>query len=210
VVAPFDGTITARNTDIGQLISNGGTELFHIADTRKLRIYAQVPQPYAPVARPGLAAELRFAAHPGKAWPAKIVHSADALDPATRTLQVQLQVDNSSGELLPGAYTEVHFRLPVAADTVRLPANALLFRAEGPLVATLAGDGRVRLQPVTLGRDFGAEVEVLNGLAAGQSVIINPPDSIVDLQPVRLAQQQKGGGDRPPAGVPSTYKSGAT
>ncbi len=192
IVAPFDGTITTRRVDVGQLVSNGaGNELFHIADLRKLRIYVQVPQNYAPSARPGVAAEVRFAERPTQPYSATIVHTADALDPAARSLLTELQVDNANGELFPGAYAEVHFKLPGPAGTIRVPANALLFRAEGPQVATLQGEDRVALKSVVLGRDFGTELEVLSGVAPQERVIVNPPDSIFDGARVRIAQMQK-------------------
>ena len=151
VVAPFDGTVTARNTDIGALINAGqssGAQLFRVADTHKLRIYVQVPQPYAAATAPGLGAELRFAEHPGKGYPAQIVRTANAIDPSTRTLQVELQVDNAKGELFPGAYAEVHFKLPADAQILRVPANTVLFRSAGLQLATVNADGtQVRIAP---------------------------------------------------------------
>ncbi|MDB5987830.1 MAG: efflux transporter periplasmic adaptor subunit [Nevskia sp.] len=190
IVAPFDGTITARNTDVGQLIgsTSGGVELFHISDLRKLRVYVQVPQPYAPAMQVGLAADLRFAERAAQAYPAKIVRTADALEPNSRTLLVQLEVDNSQGELFPGAYTEVHFKLPVPAGALRIPANALIFRSAGLMVGTLSADHHVVLKPITVGRDFGTSLEVTGGLSAGESVIVNPPDSLAQGVLVRVAQ----------------------
>jgi RND family efflux transporter MFP subunit len=187
LVAPFDGTITARNTDVGQLVSNGsGTELFHIADLRKLRVYAQVPQPYAPRMQKGLAADLVFAERPDEKFPASVVRTADALDPASRTLLVELQVDNAKGELFPGSYCEVHFKVPSAANVVRVPANALIFRGEGTMIATVRPDNHVAINKVTIGRDFGTELEVVAGLAPGASVIVSPPDSLQDGAQVRV------------------------
>lgn len=187
VVAPFEGTVTARNTDIGQLIASGSTELFRVADTRKLRIYVAVPQVYAASVKPGQAAVLRFPDRPGGQWPAKVVRSADALNAATRTLQVELQVDNDKGELFPGAYAEVRLKLPASAQVLRIPVNALLFRGEGLQVAKLGAGERVSLTAITPGRDFGTEIEVLAGLAAGDRIVINPPDSIQPEQQVRVA-----------------------
>lgn len=188
VVAPFDGTITARRTDVGQLVGNGsGTELFHIADTRRLRVYVQVPQPYAPVAQKGTKAELRFSDRPGKVYPATIVSTSDALD-AARTLQVQLQLDNPQGELYPGAYADVQFKLASPGESLRVPANALLFGTDGLRLATVDSDNHVALKPVTLGRDFGTEVEVLAGLGDGDRVVLNPPDSLQQGAEVRIAQ----------------------
>ena len=193
IVAPFDGTVTARHTDIGQLVSNGsGTELFHIADLRKLRIYAQVPQPYASATQPGVTAELRFAERPNQSYPATIVSTADALDAASRTLLVQLEVDNQKGELFPGAYGELHFKLPGPADTVRAPANTLIFRGDGMQVAVVGADNRVTLKPITVGRDFGTDIEVLTGVTAEDRIIVNPSDSIGQGAEVRVAENKTG------------------
>ncbi|MDB5975523.1 MAG: efflux transporter periplasmic adaptor subunit [Nevskia sp.] len=202
VVAPFDGTVTARNTDIGALINAGqasGAQLFRVADTHKLRIYVQVPQPYAAATAPGLAAELRFAEHPGKGYPAPIVRTANAIDPATRTLQVELQVDNDKGELFPGAYAEVHFKLPADAKILRLPANTVLFRTAGLQVATVGTDGNVSLKNVTQGRDFGSTIEIINGIDANDNVVLNPPDSLADGTQVRIATPPP---EAPAAGQP--------
>src|SRR5450631_312756 len=146
VVAPFSGVVTARNTDIGALINAGqssGSELFRIADTHELRIYVQVPEAYAAVAKPGLEAELRFAEHPNGSFSAKVVRTSNSLDPTFRTLQVELELDNAQGEIFPGAYAEVHFKLPPSAETMRLPANTVLFRSAGLQVATLDNQQRV-------------------------------------------------------------------
>jgi RND family efflux transporter MFP subunit len=190
VLAPFDGVITARNTDIGALINAGqstGTELFRIADTGKLRIYAQVPEAYAGSTTIGLKAELHFAEHPGKKYDAEAIRTSNALDPIARTLQVELQLENREGELFPGAYTEVHFKLPSSAQTMRLPANTLLFRAAGLQVATVDADSKIKLKNITQGRDFGKTIEVLNGIEQNDGVVVNPPDSITDGLPVRVA-----------------------
>jgi RND family efflux transporter MFP subunit len=193
IVAPFDGTITARNTDIGQLIGNTstGVELFHISDLRKLRVYVLVPQPNAPAMQKGLEADLRFAERSDHAYPAKIVRTADALDPVSRTLQVELEVDNSKGELFPGSYAEVHFKLPVPDGALRVPANALIFRGKGLMVGTLSSDNHVELKPVTVGRDFGTSLEITSGLSVGESVIVNPPDSLAQGVLVRVAPPSK-------------------
>jgi len=190
IVAPFDGTVTARHTDVGQLVSNAGNELFHMADTHKLRVYVQVPQTYAPSAQVGLDADLRFSEHPDHPYPAKIVRTSNAIDPSTRTLLTELEVDNARGELFPGAYAEVHLKLPGPTDTMRLPANTLLFRAEGMQVASVTPDNKVQLKPVTLGRDFGTEVEVLGGVSPDERVIVNPPDSIAPDTVVRIAPEK--------------------
>ena len=190
VLASFDGVITARNTDIGALINAGesaGTELFRLADTRKLRIYVQVPEPYAAAAKPGVEAELRFSEQAGKGYAATTVRTANALDPVLRTLQVELELDNAQHELFPGAYAEVHFKLPGSAQSVRLPANTVLFRAPGLQVATVDAQHRIRLKSIVQGRDFGNAIEVLSGLAPDDAVVVNPPDSIVDGLTVRVA-----------------------
>ena len=190
VVAPFDGIITARNTDVGALINAGssgnGPELFHIAETDKLRVYVQVPEPYVPQITPDLVAELHFAEHLGEVFPAKLARTADALDPASRTLLIELEVDNAKGELMPGGYTDVHFKLAAAANTVRLPVNTLIFRAEGMQVATIDADGHALLKPIKISRDFGNTVEVQSGITPGETIIVNPPDSLATGQPVRI------------------------
>ena len=194
VVAPFAGVITARNTDIGALINAGqsaGTELFRIADMHKLRIYVQVPETYAAVTRPGLEAELRFAEQPQKGFTAKTVRTSNALDPNLRTLQVELELDNANHEVFPGAYAEVHFKLPASAETLRLPANTVLFRAAGLQVATVDGQRRVKLKSVVQGRDFGNTIEILSGLESSEVVILNPSDSLTDGTEVRIASPGK-------------------
>jgi RND family efflux transporter MFP subunit len=190
VVAPFDGVITARNTDIGALINAGestGSELFRLADTHKLRIYVQVPEPYAAAAKPGVEAELRFSEQAGKGYQATTVRTANALDPVLRTLQVELELDNTERELFPGAYAEVHFKLTGNTSSVRLPANTVLFRAPGPQVATVDAQQKIRLKSIVQGRDFGGTIEVLSGLHADDAVVLNPPDSIIDGVTVRVA-----------------------
>ena len=190
VVAPFTGVITARNTDVGALINAGqssGTELFRIADTHKLRIYVRVPEPFAAVTQPGLEAALHFTEHANRTFPAKIVRTSNSLDPTLRTLQVELQLDNDKGDLFPGAYAEVHFKLPANAQTLRLPSNTVLFRSAGLQVATLDSQKRVKLKSIVQGRDFGTSIEVLSGLEPHETVVVNPPDSIADGVQVRIA-----------------------
>ena len=194
VVAPFSGVITARNTDIGALINAGqsaGTELFRIADTRKLRIYVQVPETYAAVTNPGLEAELRFAEQPHKTFAAKTVRTSNALDPTLRTLQVELELDNANHAVFPGAYAEVHFKLPGSGESLRLPSNTVLFRAAGLQVATIDGQKRVKLKSIVQGRDFGNTIEVLSGIEANDTIILNPPDSLIDGVEVRIAPPRK-------------------
>lgn len=189
VVAPFDGVVTVRNTDVGALITAGtsaGNELFHVADIRKLRIYADAPEAYAAEIKAGVPAHLFFAEHVGESFPAMTVRTASALDPNTRTLQVELRLDNPQSAILPGAYTEVHFNLGGTARTLRLPANTVIFRSEGLQVATVDHDRRIKLKSIVEGRDFGSTIEVLSGVDAGDAVVLNPPDSIVDGTPVRI------------------------
>jgi len=194
IVAPFDGVVTARNTDIGALIAAGqtsGNALFRVADTQKLRIYIDVPEPYAPKAKPGIEVELRFNEHPGKDYPATLVRTARALDPSLRTLRVELQVDNSQGELFPGAYAEAHFKLPGSTSTYRVPATALIFRAQGLQVATVGPDHKAHLHTIIQGRDFGTSIEVMSGVNADDQVIINPPDSLTEGGEVKIAPPPK-------------------
>jgi RND family efflux transporter MFP subunit len=183
VLAPFDGVVTARNTDIGALINAGqsaGSELFRVADTSKLRIYVRVPEPYAGAAQPGVRAELRFSEQPGKSYTATTVRTSSALDPTLRTLQVELELDNARHEIFPGAYAEVHFKLPGNAHSLRLPATTVLFRAPGPQVAIVDSDNKIQLKSIVEGRDFGSSIEVLAGLDDGDQVVVNPPDSIIN------------------------------
>ncbi len=213
VYAPFDGVVTARNTDVGQLVasgSNGGTgsasgysgnatmgsgaayggatprELFHVSSTRMLRIFVNVPEQYAPTARPGVNVGLTLAEYPGRVFTGKIVRSSEAIDLNTRTLMAEVDIDNRKGELLPGAYAQVHLKLPMNHPALIIPVSALLFRAEGLRVATLDDNSRAHLVPLTLGRDWGTRVEVLVGLQAGERIIDSPPDSIVDGEEVRV------------------------
>jgi RND family efflux transporter MFP subunit len=190
VVAPFDGVITARNTDVGYLINAGqatGTELFRLADIHRLRIYAQVPEAYAASTAAGLKAELRFAERPGVTYAADTIRTSNALDPTARTLQVELQLDNREAQLFPGSYTEIHFELPSSSATLRLPANTVLFRGKNQQIAVVDRDHRIKLKDIDQGRDFGKTIEVLHGLDPDDSVVVNPPDSIEDGMQVRIA-----------------------
>jgi RND family efflux transporter MFP subunit len=190
VVAPFDGVVTQRNTDVGALINAGeapGSALFRVADTHRLRIYTSVPQSYAAQVHPGQAVTLVFADRPGEHFDAAVASTARALDASSRTLQVELQIDNARGELLPGSYAEVHFDLKGGGATLRVPANAVLFRSQGLLVAVVDAQGHAHLHPITQGRDFGKEIEVLSGVAPEDNLIINPPDSLREGMQVRIA-----------------------
>lgn len=193
IYAPFDGVITARNTDIGHLINSGAgtpaTELFHIAAVQTLRVYVNVPQQYSPSAKPGLMADLTFQEFPGRKFKGTLVRTADAIDQASRTLLVEVDVDNRTGELLPGAYTEVHLKVPSGSPAYILPVSALIFRSAGLQVGTVQNGNKAVLVNITLGRDMGNEVEVVSGLNAGDLVIVNPPDSLISGETVRVAQE---------------------
>jgi len=199
IYAPFTGVITARNTDIGALIDSGSsggmrTELFHIAQPDKLRVYINVPEAYSQSARPGMTADLVLSEFPGRRFPGTLVRTANAIDQNTRTLLVEIRVDNPTGTLMSGAYAEVHLKLPTATNSFILPVNTLLFRSEGLRIATVNDGKHAELKPITLGRDYGTEVEVIAGLAGNDQVIINPPDSIVSGQEVRITQPTQTGG----------------
>jgi RND family efflux transporter MFP subunit len=192
IYAPFDGVITARNTDIGDLInagsnSNQKTDLFHIAQPGKLRVYVNVPEEYSQGIKSGMTADLSLAEFPGRKFQGKLVRTAEAINLTTRTLLIEIDVDNPTGTLLSGSYAEVHLAVPTQASTFLLPVNALLFRSEGLRVATVRG-GKVVLSAVTPGHDFGSQIEIVSGLKPDDQVIINPPDSIVAGQGVQIVQ----------------------
>jgi RND family efflux transporter MFP subunit len=213
IYAPFDGVITARDTDIGQLIDQGSSttqkELFHIAAIKTLRVYINVPQQYSIAAKPGLTADLTLGEYPGRRFQGTLVRTANAIDVASRTLLVEVDVDNATGELLPGAYTEVHLKLPNDIPTFILPVSALIFRAQGLQVATVDSNNKTKLVAITLGRDFGSQVEVLSGLNADDKVIVNPSDSVIDgeqvnPQALKDAQQNQQNQSQPKPGGPSS------
>jgi RND family efflux transporter MFP subunit len=198
IYAPFSGVITARNTDIGALINSGstggnGNELFHIAQPDKLRVYVSVPQIYSQAAKPGITADLTLAEFPGRRFQGNLVRTANAIDPVSRTLLVEIAVNNPTGQLFTGSYAEVHFKLPTPTSSLILPVNTLLFRSEGLRVAVVNQGQKVELKQITLGHDFGSEVEVVAGLTGNENVIINPPDSVQDGESVRIAQNAQGG-----------------
>ena len=188
IVAPFDGVITARNTDVGALIDSGSNakELFHIASLTRLRVFINVPEVYAPAAKAGLSAELTLGEFPDRRFSGTLVRTANAIDVASRTLLTEVDVDNPKGELLPGAFAYVHLKLMTSAPSFTLPVNTLMFRSEGLRVAVVKNDGRVALVPVTLGRDYGNDVEVVAGLTGNERVVVNPPDSIQAGETVQL------------------------
>jgi RND family efflux transporter MFP subunit len=189
VYAPFDGVITVRNVDVGALVdadtNTAGKELFHLASTSTLRVYVSVPEAYSRSALPGVNAFLTLNEFAGRQFKGTIVRNADAIDMNSRTLLVEVDVRNPTGELLPGSYVSVHLKIPSKVRAVVIPANALLFRSEGLRVGVVR-NGRTVLQPVILGRDFGDTVEVVSGVNSKDSVIVNPSDSIVSGQQVNV------------------------
>ncbi len=190
IVAPFAGTITARRTDVGQLVDSGSTagrELFRIASPGKRRVYIDVPQADSTAATIGVPVDLTVSERPGKRYPGTIARTASAIDPTTRTLRVEVDLDNPNNEILPGAYAQVHLKLKDSVPAMLVPVSALLFRAEGPRIATVVQGNKVALMPVTLGVDFGTQIEVTSGLRPDAAVIDSPPDSILDGQEVRIA-----------------------
>ena len=189
VTAPFDGTVTLRNTDIGQLISaNSGPELFRLAQTNPLRVYVRVPQPLVHAIAPGQKAELTFQELQGRTFEATVTRTAGAVDPSSRTLQVELQVANPRGEILAGSYAQVRFTEVTDPHVLTLSDSALVFRAQGMQVAVVGSDNKVQMRSIKLGRDFGNVVEVLSGLQPGDRAIVNPPDSIADGMTVQISQ----------------------
>jgi RND family efflux transporter MFP subunit len=192
IYAPFDGVVTARNTDIGDLINSGSssgvkTDLFHIVQPGKLRVYVNVPQEYSQGIKTGMTADLSLAEFPGRKFQGNLVRTTQAINMTTRTLLVEIDVDNPTGTLLTGSYAEVHLKVPTKASTLLLPVNTLLFRTEGLRVGVVK-DGKVVLAEVTPGHDFGNQVEIVSGLKPEDKVIINPPDSIVSGQRVQIVQ----------------------
>jgi RND family efflux transporter MFP subunit len=198
VYAPFDGVITARNIDIGQLIDTGaGKELFHLQALQTLRVYANLPQMYSANVKPGAKIDLTFAEHAGKIYQGTLVRTADAIDPVSRTLLVEIDVDNHAGELLPGSLAQVHFRKPAAGPTLIVPAAALIFRKEGLRVGVVVNGNTAHLAPVVIGEDDGASVQIVTGLSLGDQVIQDPPDSLIEgekVQVVSPVSQSNAGG----------------
>jgi RND family efflux transporter MFP subunit len=196
LIAPFDGIVTARETDIGALINvgaTGGAELFVVSETSKLRVYVNVPQNYVPSVPPGTKATISVPEHPDKTYSGTVEASAQAVDPSTGTTLMQLIVDNSAGELMPGDYAGIHLQIPAAANVLSVPSSALIFDAKGLSVATLDADNRVLLKPVSIERDLGAVVELASGLVPNDRVIQTPPDGIDNGAAVRLGGAAPGG-----------------
>jgi RND family efflux transporter MFP subunit len=192
IYAPFDGVITARNTDVGAVIDSGAgsaKELFHVSKIDRLRVFVPVPEMWSRHARPGTKAELSLTEFPNRTFPCTLMRTSGSIETATRTLLTEFEVDNSLGELLPGAYVQVHLKLPATASALTVPANTLLFRAEGLRVGVVK-DGKTKLIPITVGRDFGTKVEVLSGVQAEDAVILDPSDSLIDGLSVRVREVQ--------------------
>ena len=198
IEAPFDGVVTARNTEVGALIDSGSNakELFHVAQMDKLRVFINVPQVYSRAATPGLAAELTLKEFPGRSFTGRLARTANAIDVASRTLLTEIDIDNSNGQLLAGSYAEVHLKLPTPATTMKLPVDALIFKGDNLQVARLDAANRVKMVDITPGRDFGDSVEVLAGVSPTDRLVVNPPDSLVDGQTVRVVPAGTSTGDQ--------------
>jgi RND family efflux transporter MFP subunit len=193
ILAPFDGIVTARRVDIGDLVSAGsaGDALFQISDLHKVRIYVQVPQAFAAEMRSGLKAKLAMPQYPDETFLATLVTTANAFNEASRTVQVELQAENSEDKLWPGSFAEVAFQLPAAADVLRVPATALVLDANGVRVALLGSDGKVAFRPIKLGRDLGDQAEVLSGLSVSDKLIDSPPEWLSAGDEVKVADHSE-------------------
>jgi RND family efflux transporter MFP subunit len=198
IYAPYSGVVTQRNTDVGDLINSGSSatsntakELFHIASVQELRIFVAVPEVYAPAIHNGDTATLTLDEYPGQTFTGIVTRNSSAIDPGSRTLNVEVDVDNRAGKLLPGAYVFVHFKIPTQERMMSVPSNALIFRSQGMQVA-LFRNGHVHLQPITIGRDDGKSVEVSTGLSPSDQIILDPSDSIAEGQPVRIGKPATG------------------
>jgi RND family efflux transporter MFP subunit len=181
LIAPFDGIVTARETDIGALINvgaSGGTELFVVSDTSKLRVYVNVPQNFVPSVPPGTKATISVPEHPGKTYGGTVEASAQSVTPSSGTTLMEIIVDNTAGEMMPGDYASIHLEVAAAGAVLSVPSSALIFDAKGLSIATVDSTERVRLKPVSIARDLGTVVEVASGLAPNDRVIENPPDGI--------------------------------
>jgi RND family efflux transporter MFP subunit len=200
VYAPFDGVITARSVDTGQLIDTGAAkELFHMQALNTLRVYTNVPQLYTTNTKRGSKIDITFPEYPGRVFQGTLVRTADAIDPSSRTLLVELDVDNRKGELLPGSLAQVHFKAS-AMQTFVIPVSAIIFRREGTQVGTVGSDNVAHLVPVTIGQDDGATVQIVSGLKDGDRVIQDPPDSLIEgekVNPENPNSHQQGGQPSP-------------
>lgn len=211
VYAPFSGVITKRNIDTGTLINagNGGAqqELFSLAQTDPIRVYVSVPEMYSPSVRGGLGAFLELAQYPGQNFQGKVVRTAEAIDPNTRTLLTEVDVPNKNAQLFPGGYAQVHLQVKVAASRVQVPVNALLFRAEGLRAVVVDANHKAHLRQLTIGRDYGTMLEVLQGLEPTDWIVLNPADSLDEGQDVRVkqvAQADAAGASAPQPKAPNT------
>jgi multidrug efflux system membrane fusion protein len=195
VYAPFSGVLTRRNVDPGALINSGaaaGREMFDIARVDPLRVYVSVPQAYAPNIKVGMKADVTLQEFPGQKFLGTVVRTADAIDPATRTLNTEVDVPNKNGKLLPGSFGQVHFAAGTSVPRITIPVNAMLFRAQGPQVAVVDQDGKVHLRSINIGRDFGATLEVLGGVEVSDHIVINPSDSLEEGQKVHVVKPSTG------------------
>jgi len=184
--APFDGMVTARNIDIGALVStNSSSPLFIVSQVAPLRVYVNVPESLAASIKAGVKANLRFDTFPGTQFPAEVVATAGAIDPTTRTLLTQLEIPNTDEKLFPGAYTTVHFELQSSLQSLLVPENVLLFRGEGPAVGIVGSDGKVSIRKIKIDRDLGDTLQV-QGLSEGDQIIVNPSDSLADGDAVQV------------------------
>jgi RND family efflux transporter MFP subunit len=201
VTAPYSGVVTARNVDIGALIANGNTQqLFKMAQIDVLRVYVNVPEPYGNAMQPNVPAELHIAEFVNRTFVGKVVRTAGAIDPASRTLLTEVDVPNPKGEIMPGAYAEVAFHLKSGVQPLVVPSNTMIFRSPGAQVAVVENN-HARLRSVTIGRDFGANLEIVSGLRDSDEVILNPPDSLSDGQLVEVQRDQPDATQPPPAGT---------
>jgi RND family efflux transporter MFP subunit len=185
VYAPFDGVITSRNIDTGQLIDSGAAkELFHMQAIRTLRVFTNLPQLYSSNVKRGQKIDLTFAEHAAKTYQGTLVRTSDAIDPVSRTLLVEIDIDNAAGDLLPGSLAQVHFKTPITTPTFVVPAGALIFRHEGLQLGTVVDGNKAHLVPVVIGEDDGATVQIVSGLSEGDKVIQDPPDSLIEGEKV--------------------------
>jgi RND family efflux transporter MFP subunit len=195
IVAPFDGVVTARNTDVGALInvgSSAGQELFIVSDTKKLRVYINVPQNYVPLVRMGASAAISVPEYPDQTFPAKVESSSQSVDVSTGTTRIQLALDNPDHKLMPGSYATVNLNLVRDKAPLYIPASALLFNSKGLRVATVGTDDKIKFKTVTIARDLGKDIELASGLAADDRVIVAPPDGMVDGDKVRVTGPKDG------------------
>jgi RND family efflux transporter MFP subunit len=196
IYAPFDGVVTKRNADIGMLVTagSGGLQLFHLSQMNPIRVFVTVPELFVPGIKTGLHAFLELPQYPGRKFEGTVARTAESIDPATRTLLTEVDVPNTNGQLLPGGYAQVHLGVGIAGARLQVPVNALLFRAEGLRAVVVDADHRVHLRALTIGRDYGTALEVLQGLSKDDWIVLNPPDSLEEGEEVHVAPLK--GGDK--------------